>query len=98
MPSYTFKVVGEVPAEIPDKDSLKQGDLIEVDMKMTEYDQFKADHVAWLERVIDAPAFVFGDTVKPPGKVMERLNHIKHHYPGAKDMFKNARFTPPREW
>jgi hypothetical protein len=96
MPSYVFKVIGEVPTDFPGQPKL--GDLIEVDMKITHYDEIKSSN-PWLERYMDeAPGFVFDDKVKPPGKFMERMNYIKHHYPGAKNMFDNAKYTPPLEY
>jgi hypothetical protein len=99
MPSYTFKVIGEAPEEVERRENIKIGDIIEVDMKITEYDAFKANNSHWLDRIIEeAPAFTFDDKVRPPGKFMEKLNHIKHTYPGAKDMFKDAKYQPPREW
>lgn len=89
--TYTFKVLTAF-------DGLEVGQIIEIDLKITEYDRFKAAHPE-LERYFDEPpAFKFAETLHPPGQVMERLDHIRNHYPGAKDMFNGTKWRPSREW
>ena len=82
-------------------DDLNEGDIIEMDLKVSEYDRFKEAHPE-LERYFDeAPAFHFVDMVGkrgPDGRVLDRLDSIRRNYPGAKNMFENARWTPRRQW
>lgn len=103
MQTYTFKVISE---DNPMKDNEDEGarwhvgDIVSVDLNVSEYDDFKKRCEAFLERYFDTPpAFKFGDTVKAPdGRFMERMDHIRHHYPGAKDMFNGTKYRPAREW
>lgn len=94
--TYTFLVISN---NNPHPDIWHLGDVIEVELKVSEYDAFKKDTLLFLERYIEDPLpFTLGRGATVPGKAMERLNRIRHTYPGAKDMFHNARYVPPREW
>jgi hypothetical protein len=92
--TYVFKVVKSF-------DGLEVGEIIEVDLRITEYDRFKAAHPE-LERYIDVPPGfeMINQAAKegPDGRFMERMDHIRHHYPGAKGMFDQARWRPKREF
>lgn len=96
MMTYVFKCIKEF--EYAEGMVLKEGEMIEVDLKPSEYDAYKAAHPE-LERYHDtAPGFRFADMVQPDGRFMERLDRIRHTYPGAKGMFEGSRFRPKREW
>lgn len=103
MMTYTFRVIN---ADNPMKDHedegarWKVGDIVSVDLRITEYDEFREETKSYLERYFDTPpAFKFEDSIKaPPGKFMERMDYIRHHYPGAKDMFNGTKWRPAREW
>jgi hypothetical protein len=93
MTTYTFKITAENPANLP------VGSIVEIEMKMSEYDEFKQENAAYLERYfVDSPAFKFDGKLYPDGRAMERMSQIQSTYPGAKDMFKNSRWVPKREW
>lgn len=103
MMTYTFLVTSE---ENPMKDHEDEGcrwhvgDIVEIQLRVSEYDEFKRDHAHCLERYIEEPLmFKLDDTTKgPPGQFMDRMNKIRHTYPGAQHMFDNARFRPKREF
>jgi len=96
MITYTFivrKQHPEFPVPWP------EGHVIEVELPIRDYDEFKAKYEGYLERYfVDAPAHMFVSTVTPDGRFMERLNTIKHNYPGAQNMFDNAKWSPKREF
>lgn len=96
MPTYEFLVIAENPR------GHEVGTVVEVELKFSEYDAFKKQHEAYLERYMSAaPPFELNDTagaMRKHGKFMERMDHIRHNYPGAKGMFDDARFRPNREW
>lgn len=75
------------------------GDVIEIDLRMSEYDAFKEDNKDLLERYFsEPPALTYGAPKQPDGRFMERLSRIQQKYPGAKNMFDNAKYRPKREW
>jgi len=83
--TYTFKII-------------ETGEIVEVELKMSEYDAFKAAHPE-LERYIEAVAFNFEGRVNTvPGQASERLRKIEATYPGAKGMLNNSKFHHNREW
>lgn len=92
--TYTFKVIKAF-------DGLEVGEIVEVNLGITEYDRFKEAHPE-LERYFDeAPAFQFVDMIGkrgPDGRVLDRLDHIRRTYPGAKNMLDNARWKPKSEF
>lgn len=103
MMTYTFKVISE---DNPMKDQedvgcrWHVGDIVEIELRISEYDAFKEETAAYLERYMEeAPAFKFGDVIKSPdGRFMERMDKIRHNYPGAKNMFDGTKWRPKREW
>lgn len=91
MMTYVFKVIKAF-------EDLEEGDLVEIQLPISEYDRFKAVHPE-LERYFDtAPAFKFVDMKVPDGRFMDRLDKIRRTYPGAKGMLDGARWQPKREW
>jgi hypothetical protein len=83
--TYVFKII-------------ETGELVEVELKMSEYDLFKKSHPE-LERYFEPVPFNFEGRVKTvPTQVTERLRRIEATYPGAKGMLKNSKFHHNKEW
>lgn len=103
MMTYTFLVISEDNPMAGAEDEGARwhvGDIVDVELSVSQYDAFKAAHLHCLERYIDEPLiFRLNDASKgPDGRFMDRMNKIRHTYPGAKEMFSNTRWQPKREW
>lgn len=92
--TYEFLVIAENPR------GHSIGDVVEVQLSVSQYEAFKEEHKAYLERYIgSAPGFQFAESVRPPGQFLDRLDQIEHNYPGASGMMSsNAKYRKAREW
>lgn len=102
MITYTFKILKHHKNFPESWKDFEIGSIVEVDLNIKDYDAFKKKYDGYLERYLEeAPAFAIVDMVGkrgPDGLFMEKLARIRNNYPGAKDMFKDARWQPKREW
>jgi hypothetical protein len=80
----------------------KKNDFIEIQMSMSEYDDFKSANIDCLERYIDAVPMMTGTfgtfAAKLPSGFSDRMRQIEKNYPGAKGMLNNSKFNHTREW
>jgi hypothetical protein len=80
----------------------KRGEIIEVQMSMSEYDEFKVNNQELLERYLDVVPMMTGTfgtfAAKLPSGFSDRMRQIEQNYPGAKGMLKNSKFNHTREW
>jgi hypothetical protein len=99
MATYTFKLL-KYHKDFPKHWKTMLGEVVEIEYPMVQYDELKEKYVPkYLERYLDAtPSFTFDKNIAPDGRFMERMSRIQSSYPGAKDMFKDARWAPKREW
>ena len=98
MITYTFKLI-KYHHDFPKDWKVMVDNVVEIQLPISEYDSFKKEYNGYLERYLgDVPGFKFDSTKRPDGRFMERLSNIQQNYPGAKDMFKDAKWQPKREW
>ena len=91
--TYEFLVTAENPR------GHEIGTVVEVQLSVSQYEAFKEEHKAYLERYIGTPiGFKFGESVTPPGQFMESMDYIRNNYPGAKGMMNDTKWRPAREW
>lgn len=82
---YTFKVI-------------ETGEIVEHEMKLADYDQFKLDHPE-LERYIDCMPRVVQPMLQPPSDFSKYiLGSIKNRVAGARRMDSNTATRIVREW
>jgi len=93
MPTYCFKVLEKIVTETQ---TYEKDDLVEVEMKITEYDDFKEAHPE-LERYYDTPPnFTFDGTGRCnvlPNGFKDRMKQIEKNFPGAKGMLDKSRYN-----
>ena len=95
MPTYTFKVIE--PWEYNEQ-KLEVDSLVEIDIKISNYDQFKLDNPQ-LERYHDRPpSFTFfGKPTVVPYEFTEKLQKISQSH-GAPKMLEGSNFHHNRGW